>query len=87
MLDKINKAIVNLRKAEEKVLTAVKLEMVKIATKEGITQMDFTFGCSLLDKDGEEVTNKDIDKLYDLYLDEVNDRGFNLLWTKENGWK
>jgi hypothetical protein len=81
----INAAKRNLKKAKDALEDAILDKMAEVATKKGLTKMVFYF-YSTYYKGDEVVECPAIDKIEQIYLDEINDHGFIAQWTKEKGW-
>lgn len=74
-----------LKKAEIALENAILDRMAEVAIKKGITEMVFYFDSTYY-KGGKKVNCKELDKLENVYIEEINDRGFIARWTVENGW-
>lgn len=84
----VSKAIESLKKAEQKLVDTIKSEMVKVANKAHIVEIDLVDGTAiLLDENGEEVVNKEIDDLYDMSCNQIPcNLSIYSKWTKQKGW-
>lgn len=86
MTSALDTQLAKVKVEQDRLVEVVLEEMARVALSAGITKMEFYFVTTFY-KGRTVVENEELEKLEQVYLDHISDKGFIGFWTPKKGWQ